>query len=366
MEKAKKLPSGNWRVRVCIGKKDGKRVWRSFTGPSKREIEAQAAEYALNLPGTSGRDDMTLKRAMLAYIEAKRNVLSPSTIPGYQSIIRNHLQGINQIPLYKLTADRIQAEINREAAAVSPKTVENIYSLLTATLKMYAPLKRFDITLPQQEVREPRIPSREEIETVYAAVRGGPMEVPFLLAAACGMRRSEIASIRLADVGDGKIRVSKATVADEHRELVEKKPKTDAGTRTVYCSPKLTDLIRERGADPVCELTPAQISDRWRRLLKRLHLEPCRFHDLRHYYASEGLRMGVPTRYVADMMGHSSSYTTERVYQHIFADARREEGMALAERAGALLNNAGDARRLESRREAELIDQTGALLNGRH
>ena len=366
MEKAHKLPSGNWRVRVCIGKQDGKRVWRSFTGPSKREVEARAAEYALNMPGAGSRDDMTLKQAMTAYIEAKRNVLSPSTIPGYQSIIRNHLTNINHLPLYKLTTDKIQAEINREAALVAPKTVENIYALLTSTLKMFAPLKRFSITLPQAEEQEPRVPSREEIEVIYAAVRGGPLEVPFLLAAACGMRRSEIVSIRLADVGDGKIRMDKATVAGEHRELIEKLPKTKAGTRTVYCSSALTDLIRERGADPVCELTPAQISDRWRRLLKRLGLEPCRFHDLRHYYASEGLRMGVPTRYVADMMGHSSSYTTERIYQHIFADARREEGIALAERAGALLNNAGDARRLESRREAELIDQTGALLNGRH
>lgn len=36
MPTAKRLPSGTWRVRVCVGKKDGKTITQSFTGPSKK------------------------------------------------------------------------------------------------------------------------------------------------------------------------------------------------------------------------------------------------------------------------------------------------------------------------------------------
>lgn len=338
MAKAKQLPSGSWRVQLYIGMQDGKRVYRSFTGPSKRQVEAEAAAYAATEPLSTSRDGMTLKQAMDEYIETKRNVLSPSSIPGYKSIAKNHLEMIRDLPLYKLTQDKLQAEINREAARVSPKTVRNIVGLLTATLNMFAPAKRYHLTLPQRESKPVRIPTREEIELIYANIKGGPMEVPVLLAAACGMRRSEICALRLADVGQGTIRVTKALVEDEEHDLVTKVPKTYAGTRIIDCSTTLTGLIKARGKDPVCELTPDQISDRFRRLLDRLGISHFRFHDLRHYYASEGLLMGVPTRYVADMMGHASVQTTERIYQHVFAASRRELGQALAERTNALLD----------------------------
>ena len=47
MAKAKKLPSGSWRVRVYDGKgADGKDRYKSFTAATKREAEFLAAEYA--------------------------------------------------------------------------------------------------------------------------------------------------------------------------------------------------------------------------------------------------------------------------------------------------------------------------------
>ena len=48
MAKAKKLPSGNWRVRIYIGADDsGKHVYKSFTAGTKKEAEFLAAEYNL-------------------------------------------------------------------------------------------------------------------------------------------------------------------------------------------------------------------------------------------------------------------------------------------------------------------------------
>ena len=48
MAKAKKLPSGSWRVRVYDGKTaEGKNIYKSFTAPAKKDAEYLAAEYAL-------------------------------------------------------------------------------------------------------------------------------------------------------------------------------------------------------------------------------------------------------------------------------------------------------------------------------
>ena len=47
MAKAKKLPSGKWRVQVFLGKDaEGKQIRRSITAPTKKEAEQQAALLA--------------------------------------------------------------------------------------------------------------------------------------------------------------------------------------------------------------------------------------------------------------------------------------------------------------------------------
>ena len=48
MAKAKKLPSGMWRVLLYDGKDDnGKRKYKSFTAATKKQAEADAALYSL-------------------------------------------------------------------------------------------------------------------------------------------------------------------------------------------------------------------------------------------------------------------------------------------------------------------------------
>ena len=46
MAKAKKLPSGNWRVQVFAGTdSNGKRIMKSFTAETKKEAEFLAAQF---------------------------------------------------------------------------------------------------------------------------------------------------------------------------------------------------------------------------------------------------------------------------------------------------------------------------------
>ena len=45
MASARKLPSGNYRVNLFIGMENGKRKYKSFTAPTKKEAELLAAQY---------------------------------------------------------------------------------------------------------------------------------------------------------------------------------------------------------------------------------------------------------------------------------------------------------------------------------
>ena len=73
MAKAKKLPSGSWRVNQYVGKdKNGKRIYKSFTASSKKEAEFMAAEYVLLYKDKNSANhiNLTLGDAIDMYIDS--------------------------------------------------------------------------------------------------------------------------------------------------------------------------------------------------------------------------------------------------------------------------------------------------------
>ena len=121
MAKAKKLPSGSWRVNQYIGTdENGKKKFKSFTAATKKEAEYMAAEYVMYRKSATGTN-MTVYAAIDEYIASKENILSPSTMQGYYVIRRTRLQSIGNIKLSALTQPIVQKAINTEAAKVSLK-----------------------------------------------------------------------------------------------------------------------------------------------------------------------------------------------------------------------------------------------------
>lgn len=85
MAKAKKLPSGSWRVQVFSYKDaTGKNHYESFTAPTKAEAEMIAAEFKASKDRKS-KHDLTVEEAVNGYIQAKDGVLSPTTIREYRN-----------------------------------------------------------------------------------------------------------------------------------------------------------------------------------------------------------------------------------------------------------------------------------------
>ena len=65
-----------------------------------------------------------------------------------------------------------------------------------------------------------------------------------------------------------------------------------------------------------------------------------RFHDLRHFFASQLIAQGETAAYVRDQMGHSSIKVTFDTYGHLFPDEEDRTRDAVDEVLGAAVSPA--------------------------
>jgi integrase len=62
----------------------------------------------------------------------------------------------------------------------------------------------------------------------------------------------------------------------------------------------------------------------WRRIAEKAKMPGTRFHDLRHFFASQLIAQGETAAYVRDQMGHSSIKVTFDTYGHLFPGRGKE------------------------------------------
>ena len=321
MATAKKLPSGNWRVLVYTGTSSGKRQYKSFTAPTKKQAEYDAALFGVrHKRADSG---LTVGEAIERYIDSKAAVLSPKTISEYRAILRRGNPVFMSLKLDKITDEQIQTEISEFSTTHSPKTTRNVFALFRSAVRLFRADFSPAVTFPQLDRQEVAIPTDDAVKRLIGA-SSGDLKTAIMLAALLGLRRSEICALNWSDVKERTVSVSKAVVMDEGRQWVTKTTKTTLSTRTLETPGVLSDyLVPLRGKGAVISMTPDDVTHNFIELCKSLGIS-IHFHSLRHYYASTLLEMGVPDMYAMRRMGHSSTSMLKAVYQHI-KDKRQQE-----------------------------------------
>lgn len=172
------------------------------------------------------------------------------------------------------------------------------------------------IQRPRREKRLPNILSKEEVKSILEAPTNLKHRAMLSLIYACGLRRSELLNLTLTDILSNRnllfIRQSKGKkdrVVPISNKLIEMlrdyykafKPKTwlfeGQFPSTKYSEKSLENVLKQ-------SLTKTKIS-------KKVSL-----HWLRHSYATHLLENGTDLRYIQELLGHSSSRTTE-IYTHV-------------------------------------------------
>jgi integrase/recombinase XerD len=172
------------------------------------------------------------------------------------------------------------------------------------------------IQRPRREKRLPNVLSKNEVKSILEAPINLKHRAMLSLIYACGLRRSELLNLTLKDI-----------LSDRNLLFIrQSKGKKD---RVVPISIKLIEMLRDyyKAFKPKTWLFEGQevgkkYSERSIQLVlnqaveKAKIVKPVSLHWLRHSYATHLLESGTDLRYIQELLGHSSSRTTE-IYTHV-------------------------------------------------
>ena len=316
--KIEKLPSGSYRARHT---EDGKTysIVLQFK-PTQREAYDLLREKIdrKNRPKT-----MTFSEASQKYIDAKSNVLSPSTLRAYacmrrnlDSDIDNEQYRLSDVDIDKIDNALFQGFINELAPKKSPKYLANIRGFITAVVRFYYPDRTITATTPKNSKKDKFIPNAEQVKKLLHEAEESEYFVPLYLAS-MSCRRGEICALTIDDLDDDDtLHITKSRVQNEAGEWIVKPPKTEDSVREIKIPHNVAQRIREQGYVYKYIDNPNGIYNWLKRACKRLGMEQVSIHALRHFFASYAHEQGMSEQDIIEFGGWKTAGVMKKVYRH--------------------------------------------------
>lgn len=162
----------------------------------------------------------------------------------------------------------------------------------------------------------PNVLSKEEVKAILNTLSNIKHKAMLSLIYSCGLRRSELLHLKLTDI-------------DSKRGLVIVRQSKGRKDRVAPLSDKILELLRNyynaykpnywlfEGQDKKSQYDEASLNAVLKLALEKSGIQkPVSLHWLRHSYATHLLENGTDLRYIQEILGHSSSRTTE-IYTHV-------------------------------------------------
>lgn len=301
-----KLPSGSYRIRHTENKRNYS-ITIPYKPTKKEAYEIIRSKIDRKSSGMSFMDAAT------KYIQAKTNVLSPSSIRNYRSVLRNLPESFTALDIATITEYDVQKLINDYASSHAPKTVHNVNGFVMSVIRHFYPKTDIYTTLPQKPRTEHYTPSHEDIKRILDHAQNTKYYIPIYLAS-MGLRNSEICGLSITDLSGEQLTINKALVRGEGGYILKPTPKTDKSNRVITIPKDLADKIREQGY--IYEGYPQQIDKYLRRAQKQLDIPSFGIHRMRHFFASYMHDLGYSDAVIQSLGGWSTDCVMKSVYRH--------------------------------------------------
>ncbi len=347
---------GSWRAMIDLGWHDGKRVRRSVSGKTRREVVEKLTvirrRMEAGLQPTSDR--LTVGAYLDDWLDASRSTVRPSTWRRYAGMVRtHHAAHVGRVSLTKLTPGDVERMLRAMADnGLSARTCHHARAILRTALTRAV---RHGLILrnaaglaepPHVEHREVEAWDAPQVRTFLENIRGHRLEALFTIAVVTGLRQGELLGLRWSDVdlAAGTLRVRHALQrVDGRLELVE--TKTPRSRRTLPLPELALQALRKVQDGPMIgthlfttprggPLYGTAVYREFLDVTRAAGLPRIRFHSLRHTAASLLLAQGTHPRVVMEMLGHSTIALTMNTYSHVIPALERDA----ADRMNAILS----------------------------
>ena len=286
---------------------------------------------------------------------AKQNIRESTQIQYSYFMNQLVIPQIGEVPLSQLTGLRLQIlyqdlRINgrvhsqkRASSGLSPKTVRSVHMFLHAALEqavragIIAKNPTMECKPPKLDRKEMKVIQPEQIGDYLQAAAERNVLPLFFLELTTGLRRGELLALLWSDLDPQNRSVSVTkSVSRLNGKLVVSQPKTQHSIRTLIVPQQAVDLlIQEHSLHPNnpylfpspttgTMYSPETVARIHKRILRDAGLEDCRFHDLRHTFATVALQNGVDIKTLSGMLGHYSSGFTLDTYTHVTRKMQEE------------------------------------------
>lgn len=252
------------------------------------------------------------------WLNSKR--YSQSTIGTYTDALKTFLRFYSAKPIIDINNNDVivfnnEYIIANKFSASFQNQVINAIKLFFKTIE----LKSMETELVHRPKREhvlPNVLSKEEVKLILNAHNNIKHKAMLSLIYSCGLRRSELLNLKLKDI-------------DSKRGLVIVRQAKGKKDRVVPLSNKILLMLRDyfvvytpkewlfEGKNGIGKYDERSLQNVLKQALEKSNLnKPVSLHWLRHSYATHLLENGTDLRYIQEILGHSSSRTTE-IYTHV-------------------------------------------------
>ena len=331
------------RIRKWIS--TGLRVKGNKKKAEKKLLEVRS-KYIIPNAANDLNTEMLFGDYLRKWLEYRKSAIAITTYHSYKTRIERKIAPYfdeRKMKLGSLKAAHAQEfYIHLENEKLKPCTIKCYHELMNTALN-YAVRSELILANPLRLVYRPAVRksiephscyNELELEKLFKVSEGTLLEIPILLGAFYGLRRSEIIGLKWSavDFENNLININHTIVPvyseSSYIYVKENRTKTISSRRTLpLIDPVKGKLIKLKAIQLnnrlVCgnayEDTEGYIwlTTSFGKLLKKHGLRHIRFHDLRHSCASILLRKGVQMKYIQEWLGHSNIATTADIYSHL-------------------------------------------------
>ena len=354
-----KRKDGRWEGRFIKGRKNGRTIFGSVFGKTRRETKEKLsiAQYEWKEGIEEAKRDRTKLGALSnAWLREAEALLKESTVAKYRDYLRCYIcPKFVRTDMADISDDILSAFciglLEKGGAGnqgLSAKTVSEIFRLMKQ-LRKFAMLRKISVgytancTIIKQKNKPLRVFSSSEREKLHTYLDGSQnrSHLGILLCLSTGLRLGELCALTWDDISleEQKLYVRRTLqrIRDHagngtKTKIVVTAPKSDCSIRTIPLPGKLCSALAPTWQPGAFFLTgdterfvePRTMQNHFKAVLAAAGIDDANFHALRHTFATQCVEADFDAKCLCELLGHSDVSITLNRYVHPTMELKRQ------------------------------------------